>query len=67
MAHRERLGWQVCPPRDYRSQANSKWGSNNRKTYEAMKERLDSYSTYNNSVDRRPAELIELSRGRHAH
>ena len=31
-----------------------------------MKERLDSYSTYNNSVDDRPAELIELSRDKHA-
>jgi predicted ABC-type ATPase len=61
------LGGRYVPQEIIESQANSEWGSNNRKTYEAMKERLDSYSTYSNSVDHRPAELIELSRGRHAH
>jgi predicted ABC-type ATPase len=59
-------GGRYVPPEISDSQADSQWGSQNRKTYETMKNRLDNWSTYNNSVDYRPAELIESSQGRHA-
>ena len=59
------LGGRYVPPEVVESQGDLQWGSKNRKTYEAMKERLDNWSTYDNSVDRRPAELIELSHGKH--
>ena len=58
------LGGRYVPPEIVEGQAESQWGSKNRKTYEAMKERLDNWSTYDNSVDDRPAELIESSQER---
>lgn len=61
------LGGRYVPPEIVENQADSQWGSKNRKTYETMKERLDNWSTYDNSVDGRSAELIELGRGRHVH
>ena len=61
------LGGRYVPPEIVESQADPQWGSKNRRTYEAMKERLDSWSTYDNSVDGRPAELIESSEGRRVH
>jgi predicted ABC-type ATPase len=61
------LGGRYVPPEIVENQADSQWGSKNRKTYEAMKERLDSWSTYDNSVDGRPANLIELSQKRTLH
>jgi predicted ABC-type ATPase len=61
------LGGRYVPPEVVESQADSQWGSKNRKVYEKMKEGLDSWSTYDNSVDHRPAELTELSQGRIVH
>jgi predicted ABC-type ATPase len=61
------LGGRYVPPEIVESQADPQWGSKNRKNYEAMKERLDSWSTYDNSVDDRPAELVELGQGRQVH
>jgi predicted ABC-type ATPase len=61
------LGGRYVPPEVVENQADSQWGSKNRKVYEKMKEGLDSWSTYDNSVDYRPAELIELSQGRIVH
>ena len=61
------LGGRYVPPEVVENQADSQWGSKNRKVYEKMKEGLESWSTYDNSVDHRPAELIELSQGRIVH
>lgn len=54
------LGGRYVPPEIVKNQADSQWGSKNRKIYESMKGSLDSWSTYDNSVDGRPAEIIEL-------
>ena len=61
------LGGRYVPPEIVENQADPQWGSKNKRTYETMKERLDSWSTYDNSVDDRPAELIESSEGRRVH
>ena len=61
------LGGRYVPPEIVESQADPQWESKNRRTYEEMKERLDSWSIYDNSVDDRPAELIESSEGRRVH
>jgi hypothetical protein len=61
------LGGRYVPPEVVENQADSQWGSKNRKVYEKMKEGLASWSTYDNSVDHRPAEVIELSQGRIVH
>ena len=61
------LGGRYVPPEVVENQADPQWESKNRRIYEAMKERLDSWSIYDNSVDDRPAELIESSEGRHVH
>jgi predicted ABC-type ATPase len=58
------LGGRYVPPEIVEDQADSRWGSKNRNTYESIKASFDSWSTYDNSVDRRPAKLVELSQER---
>ena len=45
-ARRDGPGRQACPPEVVEKQADSQWGSKNRKVYAEMKEGLDSWSTY---------------------
>jgi hypothetical protein len=49
------------PPEVIRAQADEAWGSQNRKTFEAVRHRFDQWSRYDNSVDGRPPVLAETS------
>jgi predicted kinase len=55
------LGGRYVPPELIRAQADEVWGSQNRKTFEAVRNRFDQWSRYDNSVDGRPAVLAETS------
>jgi hypothetical protein len=55
------LGGRFVPPEVIDHQADLEWGSRNRRTYEAMKEKLDNWSIYDNSVHDNPATLIDSS------
>jgi predicted ABC-type ATPase len=54
-------GGRFVPPEVIRGQLDSQWGSQNRRTYEAMKEKFTSWSIYDNSVDGRSPVLIDSS------
>jgi predicted kinase len=55
------LGGRYVPPEVIRAQADDDWGSQNRKTFEAVRHRFDQWSRYDNSVDGRPAVLAGAS------
>lgn len=55
------LGGRYVPPEVIRGQADEEWGSKNRRTFESMKGRLDSWTLYDNSVDGRPPILVDSS------
>jgi predicted kinase len=55
------LGGRYVPPEVIRAQADDDWGSQNRKTFQAVRHRFDQWSRYDNSVDGRPAVLAETS------
>jgi hypothetical protein len=57
----EGLGGRFIPAEVIHRQVDLEWGSQNRRTYETIKERLTSWSTYDNSVHGRPPELIDSS------
>ena len=54
------LGGRYIPPEVVLSQANDVWGSNNRANFEQVKDRFDTWSRYDNSVDGRPPVLVEV-------
>ena len=45
------MGGRYVPPEVITDQKDDEWGSRNRKTFEAIKERLNSWSIYDNSVN----------------
>jgi hypothetical protein len=53
------LGGRFVPPEVIRSQGDKEWSSQNRRTFEAMKNNFSTWRIYDNSVDDRPAELID--------
>jgi predicted ABC-type ATPase len=55
------LGGRYVPPEVIRAQADDDWGSKNRKTFEAVRQRFDQWSCYDNSVDGRPPVLAAAS------
>ena len=55
------LGGRFVPPEVIEHQADPEWGSRNRRTYETMKEKLDNWSIYDNSLHESPATLIDSS------
>jgi hypothetical protein len=55
------LGGRYVPPEVIRAQADVDWGSQNRKTFEAVRDRFDRWSRYDNSVDGGPPVLAESS------
>jgi len=57
----EGLGGRYVPPEAVQRQANSEWGSKNRKTFDAIKSKFNAWSIYDNSVDGRRAVLRESS------
>ena len=60
------LGGRYVPPEVISRQEDVEWGSKNKKTFEAVKERLNDWSVYDNSVDGRRSVLVESSRSSHA-
>jgi predicted ABC-type ATPase len=60
----EGFGGRLVRPELIYDQADSEWGSQNRKTFEGVKHRFDSWSLYDNSVDDRAPLLIERSSNR---
>jgi predicted kinase len=62
-AHRsgDGFGGRYVPPELIRNQADSDWGSQNRRTFENVKQRFDAWSRYDNSVDGRPPTIAEAS------
>jgi predicted ABC-type ATPase len=62
----EGLGGRYVPPEVIKCQEDAEWGSKNRKTFEAVKERFNDWSIYDNSVDGRRAVLVDSSRSRYA-
>jgi predicted ABC-type ATPase len=54
-------GGRYVPAEIIRQQADHEWGSQNRKTFEETKHRFDSWELYDNSVDGRPAILVDSS------
>lgn len=55
------LGGRFVPPEMVGSQADDAWGSKNRRNFEVMKSQFDNWAHYNNSVDGRPARLVDGS------
>ena len=55
------LGGRYVPPEVIRAQSDQEWGSQNRKTFEAVRHRFDQWSRYDNSVDGRPPALADAS------
>ena len=55
------LGGRYVPPEVIRAQADDDWGSQNRKTFEAVRHRFDQWSRYDNSVDGRLPVLAGAS------
>jgi predicted ABC-type ATPase len=55
------LGGRYVPPVVTMDQADEKWGSKNRRTFEAVKEKLDSWVIFDNSVDNHPPILTDAS------
>jgi predicted ABC-type ATPase len=60
------LGGRYVPPEVIKRQEDAKWGSQNRKTFEAVKGNFNDWSIYDNSLDERRAVLVESSTSRHA-
>jgi predicted ABC-type ATPase len=56
------LGGRFVPPETIVNQADDAWGSKNRSNFESVKSQFDNWAHYDNSVDGRPARLIEGSR-----
>ena len=56
------LGGRFVPPEMIVNQADDVWGSKNRSNFEAVKDQFDNWAHYDNSVDGRPARLIDGSR-----
>jgi hypothetical protein len=52
------LGGRLIPPDVILRQKDDEWGSCNRKTFEAIKQTFENWEIRDNSVDRRPAQLI---------
>jgi predicted ABC-type ATPase len=57
----EGFGGRLVRPELIYDQADSEWGSQNRRTFESLKHRFDSWSIYDNSVEDRAPLLIERS------
>jgi predicted ABC-type ATPase len=55
-------GGRFVPPEVIRSQGDKEWSSQNRRTFEAVKGSFSSWRVYDNSVEDRPAALIESSK-----
>jgi predicted kinase len=56
------LGGRYVSPDMIRAQGDPEWGSQNRRAFEAVKERFDVWSLYDNSVDGQDAVLIDSGR-----
>jgi predicted ABC-type ATPase len=57
----EGRGGRFVPAEIIDRQNDPKWGSQNRKTYEAIKGRFNAWSIYDNSIDGHPPSLVESS------
>ncbi|MDQ2874785.1 MAG: zeta toxin family protein [Actinomycetota bacterium] len=57
----EGFGGRLVRPELIHDQADSEWGSQNRRTFERVKYQFDSWSLYDNSVEGRAPLLIERS------
>lgn len=55
-------GGRFVPPEVTERQADAAWGSVNRKVFHDVKQKLDAWSVYDNSVDGRPPALVEESK-----
>jgi predicted ABC-type ATPase len=55
------FGGRFVPPEVIKRQLDTEWGSQNRRTYEAMKEKFVNWSIYDNSVHGRSPTLIDSS------
>ncbi len=55
----EGLGGRYVPPEVILSKADEVWGTQNRANFEQVKDRFDSWSRYDNSVDGRRPVLVE--------
>ncbi len=53
------LGGRYVPPDIIRSQADPEYGSINRRAFEELKDQLDEWTMYDNSVDKRDPILLE--------
>jgi predicted kinase len=53
------LGGRLIPPEVILRQTDDEWGSGNRKTFEAIKEKVDHWEIHDNSTDGRPARLLD--------
>ena len=54
------LGGRVVPSEMIRAQADDLWGSRNHANFEAIKDRFDSWSLYDNSVDGEAPHLVSF-------
>jgi len=57
------LGGRLVPEEVTLAQADAEWGSRNRAAFEKLKESLDAWSRYDNSVDGRAPVLVEAGIG----
>ena len=55
------LGGRYVPPEVIESQRDLEWGSKNMRTFDAVKQRFNNWSIYDNSVDGRRPVLVEAS------
>ena len=56
------LGGRYVPPELIRKQSDPLWGSENRKTFEAVKERLSTWCLYDNSIDAGTPRVVDSGR-----
>lgn len=59
------FGGRFVPPEVIRSQGDEEWSSQNRRTFETVKNSFSSWALYDNSVDDLPATLIDSRDRRH--
>jgi hypothetical protein len=57
----EGQGGRYVPHEVIQGQADAEWGSRNRRTFEALKNRFHVWSRFDNSVDGRSAVIVETS------
>src|SRR5262249_42597187 len=55
------LGGRYVPPELIQGQSDAEWGSQNRRTFESLKDRFDGWLRFDNSADGQRATIVDAS------